>query len=182
MVLEQSDGSVAGVEVKASASVGASDFAALKTLRNQLGQLFRAGVVLFLNGSSRLATIRIDSSGGWQGISCVVNLLLADFLAGRPTCWTPVCWLTTASLAFGSPVLFLPRVRRFCVFYGLLAVKPFALRPAHVIASTSTELATPGAKAPSPLSALPAHSIISPRARSLWRSDMAPAFAKAGRT
>ena len=38
--------------------------------------------------------------------------------------------------------------------------------------------ATPGAKAPSPLSALPAHSILSPRARSLWRSYMAPAFAK----
>ena len=37
---------------------------------------------------------------------------------------------------------------------------------------------TPGAKAPSPLSALPAHSIISARARSLWRSDMAPAVAR----
>ena len=61
--------------------------------------------------------------------------------------------------------------------FALLAVKPFTLGPAQVIAS-STELATPGAKAPSPLSALPAHSIISPRARSLWRSDMAPAFAK----
>ena len=48
MVLERPDGSVAGIEVKASASVGASDFAALKTLRNQLGQLFRAGVVLYL--------------------------------------------------------------------------------------------------------------------------------------
>ena len=48
VVLEQPDGSVAGIEVKASASVGASDFAALKTLRNQLGQLFRAGVVLYL--------------------------------------------------------------------------------------------------------------------------------------
>ena len=64
------------------------------------------------------------------------------------------------------------------MYYGLHAVKPFALRPAQVIASISTELATPGAKAPSPLSALPAHSIISPRARSLRRSDMAPAFAK----
>ena len=48
VVLERPDGSVAGIEVKASASVGASDFAALKTLRNQLGQLFRAGVVLYL--------------------------------------------------------------------------------------------------------------------------------------
>ena len=48
VVLEQSDGSVAGIEVKASATVGASDFAALTTLRDQLGQLFRAGVVLYL--------------------------------------------------------------------------------------------------------------------------------------
>ena len=62
--------------------------------------------------------------------------------------------------------------------YGLHAVKSFALRPAQVIASISTGLATPGAKAPSPLSALPAHSIISARARSLWRSDLAPAVVR----
>ena len=48
VVLEQPDGSVAGIEVKASATVGASDFAALKTLRDQLGRRFRAGVVLYL--------------------------------------------------------------------------------------------------------------------------------------
>ena len=82
-----------------------------------------------------------------------------DLPGGRPTCWMPGCWLTTALLGFGSPVLFLPRVRRCSVSYGLHAVKPFALRPAQVIASASTEPATPGAKAPSPLSALPAHSI-----------------------
>ena len=39
-------GSVAAIEVKASATVAASDFAALKTLRDQLGQQFRAGGVL----------------------------------------------------------------------------------------------------------------------------------------
>ena len=48
VVLEQPDGSVAGIEVKASATVGASDFAALKALRDQIGELFRAGVVLYL--------------------------------------------------------------------------------------------------------------------------------------
>ena len=48
MVLERADGAVAGVEVKASASVDTSDFAALEELRDQLGGKFRAGVVLYL--------------------------------------------------------------------------------------------------------------------------------------
>ena len=48
VVLENPDGSVAAIEVKASATVGASDFAALKALRDQLGKPFRAGVVLYL--------------------------------------------------------------------------------------------------------------------------------------
>ena len=48
VVLEKADGTVAAIEVKASATVDASDFAALKTLRDQLGDQFRAGVVLYL--------------------------------------------------------------------------------------------------------------------------------------
>lgn len=48
VVLEKADGSVAGVEVKASATVAASDFAALQELRDQLGQRFCAGVVLYV--------------------------------------------------------------------------------------------------------------------------------------
>ena len=48
VVLEKADGTVAAVEVKASATVAASDFAALKALRDQLGRRFRAGVVLYL--------------------------------------------------------------------------------------------------------------------------------------
>lgn len=48
LVLEKPDGSVAAVEVKAGAGVGASDFAALKALRDQLGAQFQAGVVLYL--------------------------------------------------------------------------------------------------------------------------------------
>lgn len=46
VVLEKADGSVAGVEVKAGATVAAADFAALQELRDQLGKRFRAGVVL----------------------------------------------------------------------------------------------------------------------------------------
>ena len=46
-VLEKPDGSVAGVEVKASATVGTSDFAPLKELREQLGKRFITGVVLY---------------------------------------------------------------------------------------------------------------------------------------
>ncbi len=47
VLLEKADGTVAGVEVKASATVGASDFAALMELRDQLGKRFRAGVVFY---------------------------------------------------------------------------------------------------------------------------------------
>lgn len=36
------------IEVKASATVVASDFAALQALRDQLGKRFRAGAVLYL--------------------------------------------------------------------------------------------------------------------------------------
>ena len=48
VVLEKPDGSIVAIEVKGSATVAASDFAALKALRDQLGQQFRAGVVLYL--------------------------------------------------------------------------------------------------------------------------------------
>lgn len=48
VVLEKPDGSVAAIEVKASATIAASDFAALKVLRDQRGRQFRAGVVLYL--------------------------------------------------------------------------------------------------------------------------------------
>lgn len=48
VVLEKPDGSVAAIEVKASVTVAASDFAPIKALRDQLGQQFRAGVVLYL--------------------------------------------------------------------------------------------------------------------------------------
>lgn len=53
VVLEKPDGSVAGVEVKASATVGTSDFAALQGLRDQLGRRFVAGIV-FYTGDQRV--------------------------------------------------------------------------------------------------------------------------------
>jgi uncharacterized protein len=46
-ILEKPDGSVVGVEVKSGATVGASDFAALQGLREELGKRFVAGVVLY---------------------------------------------------------------------------------------------------------------------------------------
>ncbi len=48
IVIEKPDGSVAAIEVKASATVDAHDFASLKMLREQLGKQFRAGVVFYL--------------------------------------------------------------------------------------------------------------------------------------
>jgi predicted AAA+ superfamily ATPase len=47
VLLEKADGRVGGVEVKASATVGTSDFAALQELRDQLGDRFIAGIVLY---------------------------------------------------------------------------------------------------------------------------------------
>lgn len=47
VILEQADGTVAAIEVKAGATVGASDFSALRALQEQLGRRFRTGVVLY---------------------------------------------------------------------------------------------------------------------------------------
>jgi len=47
VVLEKPDGSIAAIEVKASATVAASDFAALNAC-GMTRQAFRAGVVLYL--------------------------------------------------------------------------------------------------------------------------------------
>ena len=47
VLLEKPDGSVAGVEIKASSTVGTADFAALQELRDQLGKKFIAGIVLY---------------------------------------------------------------------------------------------------------------------------------------
>ncbi|RPJ81859.1 MAG: DUF4143 domain-containing protein [Acidobacteria bacterium] len=48
VVLERPEGSVAAVEVKASATITASDVAALQALRDRLGKRFRTGVLLYL--------------------------------------------------------------------------------------------------------------------------------------
>lgn len=46
-VLELPDGAIAGVEVKSSSAVNASDFAGLRLLANRTQERFRAGVVLY---------------------------------------------------------------------------------------------------------------------------------------
>lgn len=53
MVIEKSDGTIAGVEVKCSATVTAADFAGLTSLRDQLKRKFHTGVVLY-TGEQRL--------------------------------------------------------------------------------------------------------------------------------
>lgn len=47
LILENPDGSLAAIEVKASATAAASDFAALQALRDRLRKRFLAGVVLY---------------------------------------------------------------------------------------------------------------------------------------
>jgi uncharacterized protein len=53
VVLEKADGAVAAIEVKAAATVDASDFAPLRALRDQLGPQFIAGAILYL-GDQRI--------------------------------------------------------------------------------------------------------------------------------
>ncbi|MBU6401106.1 MAG: ATP-binding protein [Verrucomicrobia bacterium] len=48
LVMEKPNGSVAAVEVKASATVTGADVVALRQLRDQLGKKFAAGIVLYL--------------------------------------------------------------------------------------------------------------------------------------
>ena len=47
IVLEQGAGMVAGVEVKAAATVTATDFRGLRKLKEAAGRRFKAGVVLY---------------------------------------------------------------------------------------------------------------------------------------
>lgn len=66
LVLERRNGAVAGVEVKAAASVTTSDFRGLKHLRDKLGDRFKLGVVLYtgeqpLPFGDRLAAAPISS-------------------------------------------------------------------------------------------------------------------------
>lgn len=69
IVLERSDGEVAGVEVKIAATASSKDFAGLRYLRDKLGARFKAGVVLYTGGETlpfgdRLAAVPI--SGLWR--------------------------------------------------------------------------------------------------------------------
>lgn len=50
VVLESASGEVAGVEIKAGATVSSSDFAGLRRLRDKLGERFACGVILYTGG------------------------------------------------------------------------------------------------------------------------------------
>ena len=53
IVLERDDGTIAGIEVKASATVRAADFAGLRALAEACGDRFAFGVVLY-DGADRV--------------------------------------------------------------------------------------------------------------------------------
>ena len=68
VVLERNSGEIAGVEVKAAATVSSADFAGLRYLREKLGAHFKAGVVLHTGAETlpfgdRLAAVPL--SGLW---------------------------------------------------------------------------------------------------------------------
>jgi hypothetical protein len=52
VILETNDGRIAGVEVKASATVTGKDFNDLRLLQSHAGDAFAAGVVLYTGGES----------------------------------------------------------------------------------------------------------------------------------
>jgi uncharacterized protein len=69
LVLERADGMIAGVEIKASATPGSTDFRGLKLLREHLGERFAFGVVLHLGSRTlpfgdRLAAVPL--AGLWS--------------------------------------------------------------------------------------------------------------------
>lgn len=53
LVIEATDGTVAGIEVKAAVDVDESDFRGLRTLRDRLGDQFRCGIVVHCGDRSR---------------------------------------------------------------------------------------------------------------------------------
>src|SRR5262249_25748065 len=68
VVIERHDGDVVGIEVKASATPTAGDFAGLRYLRDKLGPRFKAGMVLHAGADTlpfgdRLAAVPV--SGLW---------------------------------------------------------------------------------------------------------------------
>ncbi|MFG1375124.1 ATP-binding protein [Xanthobacter oligotrophicus] len=72
IVLERDDGMIAGIEVKASATVKASDFAGLRALAEACGDRFAFGVVLYDNTDivpfgDRLAAAPLSSLWGEAG-------------------------------------------------------------------------------------------------------------------
>jgi predicted AAA+ superfamily ATPase len=69
VILERRDGTAIGVEVKAAASVGSSDFRGLRRVREALGDTFRAGVLLYTGAHTvpfgdRLAAVPVQ--GLWH--------------------------------------------------------------------------------------------------------------------
>ncbi len=65
LILERRDGAVIGVEAKAAASVGPSDFRGLTRMRDALGDRFKAGVMLYTGANTlpfgdRLAAVPIE--------------------------------------------------------------------------------------------------------------------------
>lgn len=70
IVLERRNGDVCAVEVKAGATLRESDFAALRYLRDRLGDRFKAGAIVYPGGQTlpfgeRLAAVPI--AGLWSG-------------------------------------------------------------------------------------------------------------------
>jgi uncharacterized protein len=70
VIVERYSGEVAGIEVKASATVSGRDFAGLRYLREKLGSRFKGGVVLYAGSDTlpfgeRLAAVPLE--GLWAG-------------------------------------------------------------------------------------------------------------------
>ena len=70
LVLERRDGTLVGIEAKAAASAGRSDFHGLRLMRDRLGERFAFGALLYTGAATvpfgdRLAAIPLE--GLWTG-------------------------------------------------------------------------------------------------------------------
>lgn len=70
IVLEQPNGKIAGIEVKASSTISANDFRGLRYLRERIGDAFLGGAVLYtgnevVNFGPRLAAVPIAALWEW---------------------------------------------------------------------------------------------------------------------
>ena len=87
MILERRDGTIVGIEAKASATAGGADFHGLRLMRERLGERFAFGALLYTGPATvpfgdRLAAIPLQ--GLWEPFDDVIGASTTEALASGP--------------------------------------------------------------------------------------------------